>query len=208
MEVIVDGKEGFPENDQAETVFDLVVAIGRSLQEQGRSIMAVQVDGQAISAENLMNTMKDKPLEQVQRIAVTSEDTRALVQESLSEIESSLPELPLVCQELARLFQSETPDAGFEPFERLAAIWGAIKERELMVANSLELPLEDLRIGDQTVREFHDDLNGYLREAAEALKSGDSVLLGDLLEYELAPRAEKESTIVALLKKEAGQQAG
>lgn len=208
MEVIVDGREGFPENDQAETVFDLVVAIGRSLQEQGRSIMAVQVDGQAISAENLMNTMKDKPLEQVQRIAVTSEDTRALVQESLSEIENSLPELPLVCQELARLFQSETPDAGFEPFERLAAIWGAIKERELMVANSLELPLEDLRIGDQTVREFHDDLNGYLREAAEALKSGDSVLLGDLLEYELAPRAEKESTIVALLKKEAGQQAG
>ncbi len=208
MEVIVDGREGFPANDQAETVFDLVVAIGRSLQEQGRSIMAVQVDGQAISAENLMNTMKDKPLEQVQRISVTSENTRALVQESLSEIESSLPELPLVCQELARLFQSETPDAGFEPFERLAAIWGAIKERELMVANSLELPLEDLRIGDQTVREFHDDLNGYLREAAEALKSGDSVLLGDLLEYELAPRAEKESTIVALLKKEAGQQAG
>ena len=208
MEVNVDGKAGFPFDKETDTVFDVVVDIGKKLQEQGRSIMSVQIDGRQVSAEDLVDTMREKPVGEIQSILITSADTQALVQESLDEIERTLPELPRACQELARVFQSETPNAGYEPFQRLAAIWSIIKERELMVANALEIPLEGLKVEEQTVKEFHNDLNGYLKEATEALKTGDSVLLGDLLEYELAPRAEKEIAIVALLKKEAGQQAG
>lgn len=207
MEIIVDGNPQFPTDEGADNIFDLVVAIGQKLHDQGRSIMSVQLDDKAVNAEALVETMKDRPLDTVQRLVITSESTQDLVNESLSEIEQSLPELPLACHELARLFQSETPDAGYEPFERLATIWGVIKERELMIANALEMPLEDLTVADQSVKEFHDDLNGYLLEATQALKSRDSVLLGDLLEYELAPRADKESIIVDLLKKEAERQA-
>jgi len=39
------------------------------------------------------------------------------------------------------------------------------------------------------VEDFVGDLNGVLKQAIEALESRDSVLLGDLLEYEVAPRA-------------------
>ncbi|MFO7976396.1 MAG: hypothetical protein R6V12_17375 [Candidatus Hydrogenedentota bacterium] len=208
MEIIVDGNAQWPIEDRVENIFDAVVVIGQKLHEQGRSIMSVQVDDEAVSAEALVDSMKNKPLDTVQRLTITSENTRQLVYESLSEVERSLPELPLACHELATVFQSENPEAGYEPFERLATIWGVIKERELMIANAMEMPLEELTVGGQTVKEFHDDLNGYLLEATQALKSRDSVLLGDLLEYELAPRAEKESMIVDLLKKEAERQAG
>ena len=207
MEVMIDGIPASPPEDSASTVFDLVVSIGKQLQEQGRSIMAVEVDGNHVNAEQLVASMKDKPLTVVHRILITSKDTQALVQESLSEIERTLPELPLACQELAKVFQSETPDAGYEPFQHLAAIWSVLKERELMVANALEMPLEELMIGDLSVEAFHDDLNKYLREATDALKAKDSVLLSDLLEYELAPRAEKEAQIVAILKEEAERHA-
>jgi len=208
MEVLVDGAAQPPAGDWPGNVFDLVVAIGQKLHAQGRSIMSVRLNDDAVSAEALVDSMKSKPLSSVQRLVITSENTQKLVQESLSEIDRSLPELPVACHELARVFQSESPDAGYEPFERLAAIWSTIKERELMIANAMELSLEGLNLDDQTVRGFHDDLNGYLMEASQALRSRDLVLLGDLLEYELAPRAEKERTIVALLKKEAERQAG
>ncbi len=203
MEVMIDGIVGEPPEDSAASVFDVVVAIGKKLQEQGRSIMAVEVDGEPVSAEQLVEAMKDKPATAIQRLFITSQDTQMLVQESLREIERTLPELPLACQELAKVFQSESPDAGYEPFQHLAAIWSVLKERELMVANALEMPLEELVIDDLSVETFHDDLNKYLREATEALKVKDSVLLGDLLEHELAPRAEKEAQIVAFLKEEA-----
>ena len=208
MELIVDGNARCPGEEPFGSVFDLVVALGNQLQAEGRSIMTVRVDGAEISAGNLVESMRDKPVTSVRQIVITSEDTRTLVNESLSDMQASLPELPVACQELARVFQSETPDAGYEPFQQLAAIWGAIKERELMVANALEISLEDLQIGELTVKQFHDDLNAYLREATEALKKRDSVLLGDLLEYELAPRAEQESVIVATLMKEAERLAG
>ena len=208
MDVIVDGKAQFVTDTEAGNVFDLVVSIGKKLHEQGRSIMSVTLDGMAVSADALADSMKNKSIDAAGRLEVASADTRALVQESLSEIERSLAELPLACHELAKLFQSESPDSGYEPFQRFAAIWGAIKERELMVANAMEIPLDGFQIDNQSVKEFHTDLNGFLMEATRALEARDSVLIGDLLEYELAPRAEKETTIVALLKKEAERQTG
>lgn len=47
-------------------------------------------------------------------------------------------------------------------------------------------------------------MNKFLAEAVGALESGDLVLLGDLLEYELAPRAEAEVRITALLRERTG----
>jgi nucleoid DNA-binding protein len=170
--------------------------------------MTVQIDGQEISAGLLVETMMNKPAASARQIVITSADTRALVNESLSDMQTSLPDLPLACQELARVFQSETPDAGYEPFQQLASLWSTIKERELMVANALEISLEELQIDGLSVKQFHDELNAFLREATEALKKRDSILLADLLEYELAPRAEKESAIVAILQEKAEQLAG
>ena len=170
--------------------------------------MTVRIDGAELSAGNLVESMRDKTVSRDRQLVITSEDTQALMDERLSDMQTSLPDLPVAWQAPARVFKSATPDAGYEPFQQFAAIWGAIKERELMVANALEISLEDLQIGELTVKQFHDDLNAYLREATEALKKRDSVLLGDLLEYELAPRAEQESVIVAILMEEAERLAG
>jgi hypothetical protein len=82
----------------------------------------------------------------------------------------------------------------------LAEIWGHIKSRESLVANALELDLGDLEVDGKTVQSVHTELNQFLQEAEQALKDGDIILLADLLEYELAPRAELEVSIVSLLQ--------
>ena len=43
---------------------------------------------------------------------------------------------------------------------------------------------------------FYQDLNGILSELLEAFESKDSVLIGDLMEYEIAPRLERLRTIL------------
>jgi hypothetical protein len=92
------------------------------------------------------------------------------------------------------------PQEGFDPFVELAEIWGHIKSRESLVANSLELDLGNLEVDGKTVQSVHAVLNQFLEEAEQALKDGDIILLADLLEYELAPRAELEVSIVSLLQ--------
>ena len=42
--------------------------------------------------------------------------------------------------------------------------------------------------GDEDVKKIGDDMTGILAELEEALKAGDTVLIGDLLEYEIKPR--------------------
>ncbi len=42
--------------------------------------------------------------------------------------------------------------------------------------------------GSQEIKQIADDMNGIMAELEEALKANDTVLIGDLLEYEIKPR--------------------
>lgn len=200
MEVIVDGLRNFELKGNPADMLAVVGAVSEFLRGQHRGILSVTVDGESVAPEDLIKKLKDKPTESAQRIEISSEDVAAMAARCLAELEAALPELPKACLDLARIFQGESPADGFDPFNELARIWGTVKERELLIANSLEVPLAEFKVRGVSIEKMHEELNGFLEEAAEALKSGDTVLLGDLLEYELAPRAELEAEIVQLLR--------
>ncbi len=200
MDVIVDGTSNYSLQGTPEDVFGAVGAVSEFLRGQGRSVLSVKVDGAEVSPENIAQRLQGKPLADVKRLEIGSESTTTLVEECLSGLQEILPELPQVCRNLAEVFQGEKPDEGFDPFVELAEIWGHIKSREVLVANALELDLAGLDVDGKTVQSIHAELNQFLEEAEQALKDGDIILLADLLEYELAPRAELEVAIVSLLQ--------
>ncbi|MBN2310198.1 MAG: hypothetical protein JXR94_14585 [Candidatus Hydrogenedentes bacterium] len=208
MEVIVDGERGFALSREPADMFEAVAAVSDSLRAQGRAILAVQVDGQDVKPDRMIETLQGRPLDRVAELAVTSEDVVKLVDDCLHELAQALPDLPRACHELAAVFQSDKPEEAYEPFEQLAEIWEFVKSREIMAINALELDLATINVQGKLIRELHDELNAQLQEAIDALKAGDCVLLGDLLEYELAPRAEMEASIVGVLQAEAGRRSG
>ena len=200
MEVIIDGRKGFQFKEEPQDVLAAVAKVSDVLRAQGRAVLSLMVDGRSVSPEGMMAQLENKPLSDVQTIAISTEAIHTLVNNCLAELERALPELPEVCHRLAEVFQSERPESGYEPFEQLAAIWKTIKEREIQIFNALDVDLSSIEVDGEPISRIHQELNQYIDEAAEALKAGDCVLLGDLLEYELAPRAETEAAIVALLR--------
>lgn len=54
----------------------------------------------------------------------------------------------------------------------------------------------ELSIDGRPLADFVADMNLVLKQAVEALQAGDTVLLGDLLEYEVAPRVRSLSALV------------
>jgi len=199
MNVIVDGEANFRLDGEPKDVLAVVGAVTSFLQEKGRAILSLKVDGEAIPPAELVERLEDTPLEDAGTLEVESAEVGALVRECLGDVQASIPELPKACHELAQIFQGESPEDGFEPFQRLAELWGVVKSREQMAASALALSLDKLKIDHKPFDELHEELNQYLTEAAAALEANDCVLLGDLLEYELAPRAEMEAQILALL---------
>ncbi len=207
MDIIIDGSsveiEGSPED-----VMSVVIAVADELQAQGKAIVDLRVDGQTLPPDELVSQLEGKPIDSVDTIEVGSENIDELVCSELAEIRRVVPDLPEVCHSLAAVFQGNSPQDGYALFNKLAEIWRHVKIIEQQIANSLDLDLDSLSVDNVAVFDLHSDLNEFLREAAQALESGDCVLLGDLLEYELAPRAETESAIIDLLTQKAAEQFG
>jgi hypothetical protein len=202
MDVTIDGERNFQLTGDPPDVLSVVAAASDLLRAKGRAILRLRVDDETITPQDVVVRLKDLPLDRVQQILIESEDLSSLVESSLAELQKVLPELPAACRSLAELFHGDNPEEGFEPFVELAEIWGHIKTREILVADALNLNMAEMRVGADSVARMHEELNGYLEEAAGALEARDTVLLGDLLEYELAPRAERELDIVNVLQSE------
>ena len=64
-----------------------------------------------------------------------------------------------------------------------------------VLANSAD-PGKQVTVGGRGLQDFYRDLNRILTELLEAFHAKDSVLIGDLMEYEVAPRLEQLRTFL------------
>jgi len=205
MDVTIDGVRGGAWDRKPYDAIEALAWVAEELRSRGRAMVSVSVDGRVLRPDEVNAELSDKPPDSVGSLSIQSEPIADLVAECLNELEQVLPELPQACHRLAEIFQGDDPDSGYEPFQQLAEIWRVIKERELQVLSALDIDAESLAIGGAPLAKAHEELNQFISEAAGALEARDCVLLGDLLEYELAPRAEAEAEIVALLREKATQ---
>ncbi len=208
MDLLLDGGRDFQIEETIPNLLDAVKEVSGHLEAKGRAVMSIVVDGESVDAEELKSDAGLKPTAEISTLEISSSDIQELVNDSLQELQEVLPELPQACHSLAEVFQGDSPTDGYDAFEKLAHIWEDVKSRELQVASVLSVTEEELVLDGKPFSEIHGELNSFLKEAVEALKNEDCVLLGDLLEYELAPRAEKEAQIVEVLQKLAEQRFG
>lgn len=209
MDILIDHSERY--EIPASVSGDALLALENlsdHLRERGRAILRIVRDGQPIAFDNVLTTFQGMPLSALASVEVETESVAQLVREALDELERTVPELPQLCHQLAEVFQGENPTEGYAPFEKMVAIWGVMKERQLQVSAAINIDLDTLSVRGQPMKRLHEDLNRYLVESADALCAEDCVLLGDLLEYELAPKAELEADIVAVLKERVQTAAG
>jgi hypothetical protein len=62
--------------------------------------------------------------------------------------------------------------------------------------------LTELKLENKDFKDFYTDLNSILNELSEAFIANDTVLIGDLLEYEIAPRLERLIEIIEAIEGE------
>lgn len=208
MDVIVDGERNRDYEGKDVNATSALAEISDRLRERGRGMLAVIADGQKVRPADIARLLGGKSAEDIGTLEIQTEAIGTLVESSLREMSEVIGELPIVCHGLAEVFQGESPEEGFGTFDKLAEIWREVKVRQIQIADTLGLDLGGLDLDGAPLSAMHEELNTYLSEALEALEARDCVLLGDLLEYELAPRAETESRIVALLQLRLGESSG
>ncbi len=200
MEVIVDDIRGYPFQARTGALTDVLSEIVESLDETGRGLQAVEVHGQPVSPEHVMDLLGGRTVDETATLHVRSEAIATLAEQSLRDMEEVLPELAIACHSLAEITQTTPPEVWKESFEDLAGIWRVVKTRQRQIASALNVDIDTLSLdGGVSLNRHHQDVEEHLAAAGKAVESADKAALRDLLTYELAPRAETECAINTLL---------
>ncbi len=108
-------------------------------------------------------------------------------------LDSSIKDLELASNEIKEV--SVLLQTGQEQKAMAVIIeFADLSQRLLRILSNMEesshISLKELKIGEESASGFFADFNGILRELLGAFDTKDTVLIGDLLEYEVAPRIE------------------
>jgi len=112
------------------------------------------------------------------------EDPRSAARELVAQLASSRDE----AQDVAVLLQTGRDREAMEAIVRFSELSQSLaRVLHSLVDGDGNRPL----VGGRSLQEFYTELNGFLTELVEAFSAQDSVLIGDLMEYEVAPRLEE-----------------
>ena len=128
---------------------------------------------------------------------ISAEELRALLEERLSEIANPLfvingaeALVKNICQRMEELpldMQTGKDQHAAETIQLFSAI-GEKLFRILLILKSEGLSMESFFMDNMPVHGFMEEFNRALDEISEAYRNQDTVLAGDIAEYELAPR--------------------
>ncbi len=110
--------------------------------------------------------------------------------ETLKELTEQLKKVASEISEVSILLQTGKDREAMENIVRFSNLTGRFFRIISAMGSSGIIDINNLKIGEEDSKKFYADLNANLKELIEAFKLNDSVLIGDLLEYEIAPRIE------------------
>jgi hypothetical protein len=98
--------------------------------------------------------------------------------------------------EVSVLLQQNEDEKAMSYVVRFSELVGSVMRMVAALADMEAVSLDELSIGEEPVRAFLESFNGILKELVEAFTHRDTVLIGDLLEYEVSPRLESLVTFL------------
>jgi len=148
---------------------------------------------------NLINSMSwekaevNKALHLTNQLAETFDKLLAEINNPVKALNSLALELERCISEISNvslLLQTGKDRKAMEAIIRFTELNENLIRVFLNLKKNRRQEIEELTIDGMSLEEFYTELNAILKELVEAFHAQDSVLIGDLLEYEIAPRLE------------------
>ncbi len=183
MNIMIDGSAVTTEAVYEESIADLVKRLADDLGED-TSITKVRVDGNDFTGKF---DLQDEPAVRFKNIELTSSPTRQVALDTLeviSEFHTSLVQEFELAGEQFRFGDEEKSNT---TFSRCLDGLQVLLKTTLSATALLKLKPEEVQSDAGTLNEITQKVNRVLDELLEAQMQRDSILIADLLEYEMVP---------------------
>lgn len=183
MNVIVDGKPIDLSFEGQNTIGDVVGHVSSELDTKLR-IIRVVVDGQDITGKS---DAHNQGIQGVGTIEVTTGLATVLALETLDGIQDFHNALELELNRAADEFRMGNTVKSNEMFARCVDGLHILLRTTISVANLLQVDSKEVEAGSHKMSDVTADISKVLEELINAQVNRDSILIADLIEYELKP---------------------
>lgn len=194
MNIRINGNDIDYQLDREETLGQILGVLEHECEKNGMTITSISVDGEAFHSADLDGLFSRSPddVATLDLETMSGPDIVAIIHrigERMAAHAESLIEIPILLQtgEDSRVMESIHSFA--EDFESLCQslpLMKTISERDIAAVLVEDTPLE----------QYPSRLTPLLGELIEAIKSNDTVLIGDISEYELAPKLQSLASVL------------
>ena len=165
-----------------------VILFTSQLEQSGFFQNTISQKDAAINAAKLCEGFLSILYERMHEISNPEEELRASIT-TLSSLIEPMNEIPVLLQTGKDREAMTTVLQFVEVSQKLIRLYPLLKVTS-------DFDMQQKLSSGETLEQFYADLNKILLELTEAFHAKDSVLIGDLLEYEIAPRIENLITLV------------
>lgn len=187
MKIYINGQEADITLDSEKNLGDVLTGFEAECAKNKATTVNIVVDGEEVSADKF-EVFTQKPIESINTLELTTitEDDVAL---SFKDIASRFEEIVEDLKLISVQFQNGQDKKALVTVTQLAD-----NVNYFCKATALSTLFPDkfsnMNIDGVTIQDFFGDFMTILTDFEEAFKNSDSVMLGDLAEYEITPRIE------------------
>lgn len=194
MEISINGNNIDYSLDKEENLGQVLGTLESECEKNGMTITGITVDGELLAAEELDHLFSRTP-EEVSTLALETMSGGDIISVmhrlavKMEEHVSTLSEIPVLLQtgedgEVMEIIHAFARD--FESLCQSIPLLNSISTRDVSTLLVDGIPLD----------QYPSQLTPLLGELIEAIKSNDTVLMGDISEYELAPKVEALASVL------------
>lgn len=188
MEIFINNTKADITLEDEKTVEDVLKGIETECEKIDATIIGVSIDDEEIDAEQLSNRFSDL-IENIKTLSITTICKEDIVfyfksiNENLESIEKELTEIPVYLQSGKEKESTDIVKNFAETFDNFC--------KAITLSSLFADYFANTKQKAENISEFLSDFAPILTDFENAFKEKDTVLIGDLSEYEIAPRIVK-----------------
>ncbi len=176
---------------------ELIASATKRLIVDRRVVVEVMLDGSVLNADAL-DKCQDNALDDAE-VRLISADPGALAVSTLYQIRDQLPKATTLHEQAAEFLQQDNPTEALKLLAEAIGVWMQTQEAVLGSAGVVGLGLDEVKVGDEPMSNFTDELIKQLQNLKELIIAGDTVALADALAYEWPPIVDRWDTLIGEL---------
>ncbi len=190
IEFYINGQQVDVQLEDEQSIGDVLKSFEKTCEENEAAVIGITVNGKQITAE-LFDEESAKPLEKNTKFEfsiVTKNDIKesfSKLSELFSELSSQMENLPVALQSGKNLEVSESIKKLADSIEQFCHI--------ATLASLFPDTFTPEKLNGINFKEFFSEFSPILKDFEDALQNNDTVMLGDLSEYEICPRLKEIS---------------